>query len=128
MSPAKPVSKPATPVSLQAAKSRRLGAAMLPLLSAYEAASALDVAVLLKVAERPDIRPHQVAEELGITLPRCNKIIYGLEKGRVDNAVKALGLVEIRAPQIPGERNARYLRLTPKGERLVSAMLEAAGG
>lgn len=116
------------PISLSAAKARRLGAAVGPLMLVYGGVTALDVAVLMKVAEQPDIRPTDLADELGLTLTRAMNVLWSLENGRQDSDKKALGLIEIRANQTPGHRNTRMVRLTPKGEKVARAMLEALGG
>ena len=114
-------------VSLSAAKSSRLAASLGPLFAVYEYATLLDAMVLLTIAEQKDVSPTEVAEAYGLPLPRLMKTLYSLEAGRGDNDKKALRLIEIHANRTPGQRHTRMLRLSPKGEKVVSEMLAEGG-
>jgi len=86
--------------------------------AAHETLTILDALTFLGVAENPDVSPSQLAEDLGVNLPRFKHIMYGLERGRSDSDAKALGLIEIHQNPTPGFRNQRMLRLSPKGTKL----------
>lgn len=116
------------PVNLSAAKARRLASALEPLVLVYEGVTAVDVLVLMQVAQNPGTRPTEIADAVGLQLTRTMKVIYSLERGRTDEDKKALGLLEVRANTTPGQRNSRMVFLTPKGEKTVRAMLDAFGG
>lgn len=114
--------------TLAGAKARKLAGALAPLVNLYAPLTVLDVLVLLKVSEKKDISPSELADALGLPLVRSSKIVYALEKGRGDNDKKALGLLEVHADTTPGRRMYRMIRLSPKGKAVVASLLAATAG